>query len=453
MDVTLADGTRVQCEDAPFNQGGEGMLFWSKDRSSVVKLYLHQDPHRRPTIENILGRFNLVREDPARKPFFGWPDALVVARDGSPILGIRMPTVRDARPLDDYVRAAYWLRLPSAEQGNWHTRVSIAFRMARILRWMHNRGLCHSDLSPKNFLVNIKSGQTTLIDCDGLVVPGVHAPSVLGTPQCMAPELVMRKAAPTVNTDKHALAVLIYWTLLLRHPLAGPKTHHRDPDEDERLAYGEKALFIEHPTDRSNRPQRLPYTSEILTSLVRGYFQKAFVDGLHNPAKRPLANDWETALVRLIDRVVLCGNPQCPMKSYAAPEAHYFKCPWCGTPFRSPGGGVLPVLRLYRPGQRRGTYERDHWTVLGVHRIATHHADRRRSPDPGVPPDVVGHFHCEKGKWFLINDGLDDARIVESQGSIPFRRGTQVPVSEGMKIVMGREENLRAGLIEMVRTA
>src|SRR5436853_4988731 len=95
MEVTLADGSRVQCEDSPFNQGAEGALFWSRGKSHVIKIYFHQEPHRRPTIENILGRFNLVREDPARSPFFGWPDALIVARNGSPALGIRMPTVAD----------------------------------------------------------------------------------------------------------------------------------------------------------------------------------------------------------------------------------------------------------------------------------------------------------------------------------------------------------------------
>jgi DNA-binding helix-hairpin-helix protein with protein kinase domain len=453
MEVTLADGSRVQCEDSPFNQGAEGALFWSLGKSHVIKIYLHQEPHRRSTIENILGRFNLVREDPARGPFFGWPNALVVARNGKPALGIRMPTVGDARPLDCYVRPSYWQTLPAAEQGAWHARVSVAFRMSRILRWMHNRGLCHSDLSPKNFLVNIKSGQTSLIDCDGIVVPGLQPPSVLGTPQCMAPEIVMGKATPTVNTDKHALAVLIYWTLFLRHPLEGPKTYHHDPETDQRLAYGERALYIEHPADRSNRPVRLPFTSEMLTPQMRRLFQKAFVDGLHHPTKRPLAGDWESALVRMADRVVPCANLQCPMKSYVAAETPGFKCPWCGAPYRSPGG-IVPILHLYHSGQRRGTYERDDWSVVGIHRITVHHADRRKSPDPGTPSSVVAHFENDaKGNWYLINDGLDDARLVEPAGSARFSRGQRVPVKSGLRLLMGSDPNLRAGAVEMVRTS
>ena len=39
----------------------------------------------------------------------------------------------------------------------------------------------------------------------------------------IAPEVVAGKKQPSIETDLHALAVLIYETLLLRHPLAGPK--------------------------------------------------------------------------------------------------------------------------------------------------------------------------------------------------------------------------------------
>jgi len=91
----------------------------------------------------------------------------------------------------------FWQVFLLLNRGSWQARLSISFRMSRILRWMHQRGLCHSDLSPKNFLVNVKNAQTTLIDCDGLVVPGIQPPSVLGTPQCMAPEIVMGKSTPS----------------------------------------------------------------------------------------------------------------------------------------------------------------------------------------------------------------------------------------------------------------
>jgi DNA-binding helix-hairpin-helix protein with protein kinase domain len=324
--------------------------------------------------------------------------------------------------------------------------------MARILRWMHNRGLCHSDLSPKNFLINIKNGQTALIDCDGLVVPGIQPASVFGTPWCMAPEIEMGSAMPSVNTDKHALAVLMYWTFLLRHPLVGPKIHHRDPEQDEALAKGANALYIEHPTDHSNRPVPLPFTSEMLTPLVCDLFRRAFVDALHKPEKRPAAAEWESALVRMADRIVPCQKPDCMMHAFVAPDTNNFKCPWCGTPYRA---GLLPVAHLYRPGARRGVYDSDKWSMVALQNrpILQHHVDSRKSPDPGVSSVPSAHFEMSSGgKWYLKNDGLDDATILETSGATPFKRGTSLELQPGMRILFGREEHCRVAFFQMLQT-
>lgn len=85
---------------------------------------------------------------------------------------------------------------------------------------------------------------------------------MVGTPDFIAPEVVTtshlpkddaKRVLPSIATDRHALSVLIYMYLLFRHPLRGGKIHDMDDEvRDESLAMGEKALFIEHPTDHSN---------------------------------------------------------------------------------------------------------------------------------------------------------------------------------------------------------
>ena len=448
MDVTLADGRIIRCDDRPFTTGGEAEVFWEVGKAHVVKLYTAPGPHVRPTLENIMDRFNLVKEDPSRKSYFAWPESIVI----KPKLGILMPTI-NAKPLEHYIRPAFWKTLPPDRKGTWQMRLSIAYRMARIMRWMHNRGLCHSDLSPKNFLVDIKTGQTTLLDCDGLVIPGLQPPSVLGTPQCMAPEIVMRKADPTVNSDKHALAVLIYWIFLLRHPLQGPKIHHQDPEKDEQLAYGANALYIEHPTDKSNHPDRLPVNSILMTPLVRSLLNRAFVDALHNPGKRPSAPEWEAALMRMADRIVPCMNPQCPMRAYVVPESPHFKCPWCGTAFSSPAG--LPILQLYSQGSLTGVYGFDKWSIVGLRGrpVRMHHVDRRISPDTGGANTTIGHFDLDgRGRWYLTNDGLDSATVLDATISRSFKRGTSIELKSGLKIVMGSDPRFRVGFIQILPT-
>src|SRR5207245_1552542 len=106
----------------------------------------------------------------------------------------------------------------------------------------HAAGLAHSDLSYNNVLVDPAGGHISIIDIDGLVVPGRFPPDVVGTPDFIAPEVVATsrlpkndpgRKLPSIPTDRHALSVLLYMYLLCRHPLRGRKVHHADPTRDE----------------------------------------------------------------------------------------------------------------------------------------------------------------------------------------------------------------------------
>ena len=146
--------------------------------------------------------------------------------------------------------------LDSRELGDWMLHLKVCLMLARAVRRMHMAGLSHSDLGYKNCLIDPTTGQASLIDIDGLVVPGKHPPTVVGTPDFIAPEVVAtqhldksdpKRKLPSRTTDLHALAVLIYMYLLYRHPLRGDKVFDmNDSQRDEELGMGEKALFIEH---------------------------------------------------------------------------------------------------------------------------------------------------------------------------------------------------------------
>jgi hypothetical protein len=56
------------------------------------------------------------------------------------------------------------------------------------------------------------------------------------------------------------------------------------------------------------------------------------------------------------------------------------------------------------------------------------------------------------GKWYLKNDGLDDATILETSGATPFKRGTSLELQPGMRILFGREEHCRVAFFQMLQT-
>jgi hypothetical protein len=330
---------------------------------------------------------------------------------------------------------------------------------------LHFKGLCHSDLSERNIVVDPSNGLTTLLDCDSLVVPGELPAEVLGTPEYMAPELHCgRVREPSVFTDRHALAVILYRWLLYKHPLIGPKHHDADPQKDEWYALGERALYIEHPTDTSNRPPGLKLGADSLSPRVRELFQKAFVDGLQMPTLRPSAEAWENALIELFDRVIPCANAACPQRFFVAQDAGPLRCPLCGTVYAA--HAEVPFLRLKAPRTVGGSvvYVDEGMSprfVAGTPDRPLHvwHTDPRvgaTAGPQGLPdPRPVAFVRYDAGRraWFLENARLDYLQIgYGPEDALQGRRvpiGARVSLVPGAPLLLGEDSVARRAYVEM----
>lgn len=458
MIVTLKDGRTLDCTDDPFASGVDGSAYWTKDGRSLVKLYHNPEPWRLASLDAILDRFNAIKAKDKKEESYWegllcWPNGVVI----SPRLGVVVPRAeKDLKKLACFITPK-WLNKHPEDLGSWHGRLSIALRMARSVKRLQGKGLCHSDLSDNNILANSTDGRTYVIDIDGLVVPGLQIarPVVEGTKGFIAPELVAKKISdPSVQTDLHALAVLIYQILFLRHPLEGRKIHDRDPDRDDLYRYGERALFIEHPTDLSNRPEKLAWSYKLSGSGVSTLIEKAFVQGLHQPMSRPPAMAWERELTFMSDILVCCLNPKCSLKSFPLPDLQSgasarLKCPWCGSAF---GGFNLAILRWQKPvpGQN-GVFRPD-----GTRKVAwpqatlfEWHTTLSGLPIPGTeskPLAIFDRLPQKPGPMFLLNQNLPYLEAADP--GVSWKR---VPVNQAVELKQGRK--LRFGLPGQTRDA
>ncbi len=465
MFVTLIDGSIVECDDQPFAEGGEGLLFWDKVGTHVIKLYKNVGSEREAALQKIIGpEFSVVLGEPYWKELFAWPEAIIK----QPALGLvmnRAPKGSDELLwfLGSKQRRVYASKHGSDKLGSWPNYLSMAIKMARVVRRMHFRGLCHSDLSFRNFLVNPSKSQAILIDCDGLVVPGFLPPNVLGTPKCMAPELMAqltspgKPVVPSQQTDLHALSTLIYWLLLQRHPLEGPKQHSPDPQLDDALAFGERALFIEHPKDTSNRiPNLIPFTN-VFTPAVQDLIEKAFIHGLHNPAKRPAAAYWERELTHMTDSLVPCANKKCPLGAFVLQPHLSARCPICGTKLKNIP--YLPVFNFYRPRYgKKGHFQNDRgYVMIGLHGRTFHkwHAEPAQAPGPGVDhsPKAVLEFDNRRSKWYFKNTDMPEVCLLDSiKGHQDVHPGQRIEITDGMRILFGPPNQCRLAYIQMLKT-
>ncbi|KKO90776.1 kinase [Sphingobacterium sp. Ag1] len=357
----------------------------------------------------------------------------------------------------------YPLALDKSELGDWLSYFQIAINICRGVKKMHQMGLAHSDLSYNNVLIDPVSKSANIIDLDGLVVPGLYPPEVIGTADFIAPEVLKTKhlklndpdrVLPNQKTDLHALAVLIYMYLLRRHPLRGGKIWDLDAEKDELMAMGEKALFVEHPTDRMNavktdqlrkwesfwgNPDKLSYTKT--GPYLADLFKRAFIDGLHNPMLRPIANEWETALLKTVDLIQPCNNPQCDEKWYVFDNSTKPICPFCGAAHK----GSLPVIDLYFK------FKDTVWKPEG-HRLMVYHnqylfkwhVSRKVIRNESLTAEdkkPVGYFTYYQNKWMLVNQNLPGMKDLTEQKDVPIN--SMVELTDGKKILLSNEEGGR----------
>lgn len=501
--LKASDGVPVEFVDEIIGSGGMKDVYFSPDKNYIVGFFRDKQGYNgRERLEMIVGKyrksiFEQIGGD-YWKDLYCWPER-IVEHNGK--LGIVVPTYaehfffqhgstnNDSLAIKGREKEGKWFASPflkygqldPQERGEWVSYLKICIKIARSVKRLHAAGLAHSDLSYKNVLIDPVTGSASIIDIDGLVVPGKFPPDVVGTPDFIAPEVMQtlklaltdkNRKLPSRLTDQHALAVLIYMYLLNRHPLRGRKVHDcDDAARDEELSMGEKSLFIEHPKDKSNGydvkwvernesksrfkyqlPWRdldkLPYT--ILGPYLSELVLKAFVEGLHNPTLRPSADDWETALVKTADLLQRCSNKNCTEKWFVFDNTRQPVCPFCKTAFK----GILPVLNLY---SKRGNnpYKPENYRVMvydGV-RLYPWHVNRNVFPNEKLTAEqkkAVGYFQFHNGNWYLKNQTIPGMKDLANGGKI-VGPGEILQLSEGRQILLSEEDGGRLIQVQLVQ--
>lgn len=344
--------------------GGMKRVFFLDTRQQVVAFF-HEpkaDPTREARLDRVIGIFNPTRDGQANSKYwrelFCWPSAIV----DHPIrgIGILLPVYPESfffecAPRKGCEKIGQWfngidrksgksfrhVHVHPSERGEFRGYVLAMVQLARAVQRLHSAGLAHSDLSENNVLVDPVAGRALVIDVDSLVVRGVDPPDVMGTPGFIAPEVISTKHLPVhhgdrkhpcAETDKHALAVMIYKYLLERHPLEGLAFHSQDPEADDDLVFGSRALYCEHKTDNRNRPRDAKYLPAlVLGSKMDALFYRAFDHGLSIPAKRPSGGEWVDGLSWVLDNLVCCEDDSCPAKWFVlSADGNPNCCPYCG---------------------------------------------------------------------------------------------------------------------------
>ena len=328
-------------------EGGQGVVYKVKYENNLCALkwyYTKKIKNPKDFYKNIK---NNIEEGSPNNAFL-WPKAITKWDIES------FGYIMDLRP-GEYKDFSQFL-LAKVRFKSVEAIVNSALNIIGAFRALHNKGFGYQDLNDGNFFINPHSGDVLICDNDNVAPYGVNL-GIGGKCRYMAPEIVIGKAKPDVNTDKYSLGVVLFLLLFMNHPLEGRRTMRPCMTEElEHKFYGKEPIFIFDPKDDTNRPVRGVHVNAIkLWTLYPEYIRDIFVrafskEAMSEDGQRIIEKEWQEVFTRLRDELVRC---KCGLETFINIEKEESLCINCGEKVYTP---LLLSIKKYNiplvPGKK-----------------------------------------------------------------------------------------------------
>ncbi|MBN2390764.1 MAG: protein kinase [Anaerolineae bacterium] len=378
-------------------------------------------PEKRALLES------LVQQGPPTASFL-WPTAVVESAEVPGFGYLTAPHEARFKSIEDLIKQ--WV------EPTFHALTTALLGFVDSFTALHLKGLCHRDLSPRNVLFDPDTGDVLFVYADNIVPEGTAgAPRTL---RFAAPELVRGEIAPNVQSDLYTLATLLFYVMMVHHPLEGERTLNIPAFDQavEQRIFGVDPIFIFDPNNDTNHPVpgyhvRVQDYWPLYPQFIRDMFIQAFTAGLRDPyGGRVRVTEWRKALVNLRDTIIYCA--QCSAENFydlAVLKASGGKPGMC---WSCKNDLALP------PRLRVG----DAVVMLNYNtRLYPHHVDPDKAYDFSTPVAEVTRHPSNPNIWGLRNLTLEKWVITLDDGTIkdvePSRSMTLAP---GIKINFGKRE-------------
>jgi WD40 repeat protein len=213
---------------------------------------------------------------------------------------------------------------------NWRYLHQTARNLAAAFRSVHERGGVIADVNCRNVLASERA-LVTLVDTDSFQIRDPQSGHIyrcpVGTAEYTPPELQGRDLATVDRTSQHdcfGLAVIIFSILMEgTHPFAGVFIGKGDPPPyEERIRLGH--FTYSGKNNVPYRPMPIAPSFGILNPSLQRLFIRCFEEGHRDPAARPDAQAWRTALEEAESCLSVCSR-----NSQHYYGNHLSICPWC----------------------------------------------------------------------------------------------------------------------------
>ncbi len=290
--------------------GGEGVIYkFTKNPAFLIKICKDDTLRDSRKLTAFRERLNamLSLEECRNAPFLAWP-LMPVFDQNKNVIGfvMRKTSGRTLRALyaPCQVKRFFpgWNRLSVTQ---------VALNLVNAVQMLARHRVLVNDFNPDNFLID-PFGRVRLIDCDSFQIPGAgnNQNTFLTrtfTPEYTAPELLFHpelfNRERTPEQVRFSLAVVVYMILMSGlHPYA--QCGGTDPVDN--LKSGKCPLARR---DGVRLPVGWFKSVSWLTPGLKHLFIRMFVDGHHEPLKRPMLGELKIELENFINVMRSSKNP------------------------------------------------------------------------------------------------------------------------------------------------
>lgn len=303
-------------------RGGQGIVYLVELGGQQMALKWYINPPDNKFYKNL--EHNITAGAPSDA--FIWPEYLTKKGYGS------YGYIMKLRPNDYFEFGNYLLARKNFKSFN--AMMAAAMKICDGFMMLHRFGYSYQDLNDGNFFIRPTDGDVLICDNDN-VMPQGEKSGIMGKARYMAPEIVAG-GIPDKYSDRFSLSVILFMLFFANHPFEGAKVVACPcmTEKFEKEFYGNKALFIYNPDDKSNLPVRGVHQNVIkrwplFPSLLKQTFMDQFSEEkLRNPNKRMIEQEWERVISRVRDELVIC--PHCHEETFVDTNANNLKCINCG---------------------------------------------------------------------------------------------------------------------------
>lgn len=302
---------------------GEGEIYKTSKAGLLAKIYHLCD-------EEKVNKLKVMVRYPPRDPTapqhvsIAWPKELLEDDHGR-CVGFLMPEIERGKTLINVYHPSR--RAKNAKGFNWLYLHTTALNIASSLQALHFNNYVVGDLKPDNLLVN-ERGLISIIDTDSFQIIDPNTQKIYYCPvssEEFTPREMFGKDLRAVERTKFqdcfGLAVIIWLLLFGYHPFKGKWIGSGEPlNTNELIHHG----YWMYGVNSKVEPVDSAIPLDILHPLLQQFFYQCFDQGHNNPAARPSAASWVTALDTACQELQQCSIE--PEHYYAT---SYEKCYWC----------------------------------------------------------------------------------------------------------------------------